>query len=54
MNKEEKLLCDLVEYFVYLKVYNKSSNWNNGYFRKLDKLLKSFCMEYTKNHWGCS
>lgn len=52
MTNEEKLLCDLLEYFIYLDVSKKSFNWNLGYFRKLKRLLKAFCREYTKNHWG--
>lgn len=51
MNREEKLLCDLIDYFQYLDAYDKSYCWNRGYFRKLSKLLKAFVKEYTKNHW---
>lgn len=52
MNKEERLLCNLVQYMQYLEDYKKSYKWNYGYFRKLKKLLKAFSKEYTKNRWG--
>ena len=52
MTKEEKLLCELVEYFYYLDKNEKSFNWNIGYFKKLKKLLIAFLREYTANNWG--
>lgn len=52
MNKEEILLCELVQYLKYLEDYKKSYNWNIVYFRKLRNLIKAFAKEYTKNHWG--
>lgn len=30
----------------------KFNNWNYLYFKKLKNLLRLFCKEYTKNHWG--
>lgn len=52
MTKEEKLFCELVEYFMYLEAYQKSYNWNIGYFKKLKKLLQAFGREYLTNRWG--
>lgn len=52
MNKEDRLLCELVQYIQYLEHNKKSYNWNIVYFRKLKKLLTAFVKEYTKNHWG--
>lgn len=52
MNKEEHLLFQLVDYMDYLEKFDKSSNWNRGYFKKLKKLLIKFCNEYTANHWN--
>lgn len=52
MNREEKLLCDLIDYFKHLDASDKFYCCNRFYFRKLGKLLKAFVKEYTKNHWG--
>lgn len=47
--KEYALLCDLLDYFLYLESNNKFDTWNKGYFRKLKHKLALFCDEYTKN-----
>lgn len=47
--KEYELLCDLLDYVLYLEYSNKSDNWNKGYFRKLKQKLSLFCDEYIKN-----
>lgn len=51
MSDEEKLFCDLVDYFIYLDCNKKSYCWNIGYFRKLKRLLQSFGREYMSNHF---
>lgn len=52
MPYEEKLFCELVNYFMYLEYNKKSYHWNIGYFKKLKKLLQAFGHEYIKNRWG--
>ena len=54
MNDCDRKLAKLVEYMVYLlddnyKIYNRL---NKGHLKILNKLLKSFCKEYTSTYGG--
>lgn len=51
MNNLDKKLCNLVDYIQYLDENKKYNYWNKGYFRKIKKLLKEFCVEYAKEIW---
>ena len=53
MNQTDKSLVKLVDYVDYLlsgkyRIYNRL---NKGHIKKLDKLLKKFCREYTRKEW---
>ena len=52
MSDLDKKLVALVDYIQYLDENKKYNYWNKGYFRKIKKLLKEFCLEYTKIYWG--
>lgn len=50
MNEQEKKLYELIKYIEYLlnedlKIYNRL---NKGHIKKINKLLKDFCIEYIK------
>lgn len=53
MNNLDKKLIQLVDYVQYLlndeyKIYYRL---NKGHIKKVNKLLKSFVVEYTKEYW---
>ena len=53
MKEEEKKLYKLIEYIEYLlnedyKIYDRL---NKRHIKKIDKLLRDFCKEYTKKWW---
>lgn len=52
MNKEEILLCEIIDYMIYLEKNKKYEKWNKGYFKTLKRKIKNFSREYTKNHWS--